>query len=83
MKKIFFVSLIIFGCFFAFTELNAQAKKPTIMVIPSSNWCKKNNFKMVYDNQGKKEEVDDQVCIQLVFFLNTRLCGLKMLIIFY
>ena len=59
MKKIFFLSLIIFGCFFTFTEVNAQAKKPTIMVIPSSNWCKKNNFKMVYDNQGRKEEVDD------------------------
>jgi hypothetical protein len=59
MKKIFLVSLIIFGCFFTFTEVNAQAKKPTIMVIPSSNWCKKNNFKMVYDNQGRQEEVDD------------------------
>jgi len=36
-----------------------QAKKPTIMVIPSSTWCTKNKFITVVDNQGKKEEVND------------------------
>jgi len=59
MKKIFLLSMIMFGCIFLCKDINAQAKKPTIMVIPSSNWCKKNNFKIVYDNQGRKEEVDD------------------------
>jgi hypothetical protein len=36
-----------------------QAKKPTIMVIPSSTWCTKNKFITVVDNQGKKEEQND------------------------
>ena len=30
-----------------------QAKKPTIMVVPSDNWCIQNNFTQEFDNQGK------------------------------
>ena len=36
-----------------------QAKKPTIMVVPSDNWCIQNNFTMTYDNQGKTMTVPD------------------------
>lgn len=31
---------------------NAQAKKPTIMVVPSDNWCIKNGYTMNYDEMG-------------------------------
>jgi len=30
----------------------SQAKKPTIMVVPSDLWCIQNNYIFVYDNQG-------------------------------
>lgn len=33
--------------------LFAQAKKPSIMVVPSDNWCKTNGYMESYDNQGK------------------------------
>lgn len=37
----------------------SQAKKPTIMVIPSDVWCNQNGFMMEFDNQGKKIRVPD------------------------
>ena len=36
-----------------------QAKKPTIMVVPSDNWCFQNNHITLYDNQGTKVRVPD------------------------
>ncbi len=33
----------------------AQAKKPTIMVVPSKNWCVDNGYTRTYSNQGKTE----------------------------
>lgn len=36
-----------------------QAKKPTLMVVPSDNWCKQNGFMLQFDNQGSKEELPD------------------------
>lgn len=30
----------------------AQAKKPTIMVVPSDLWCNKNGYTQTFDNQG-------------------------------
>lgn len=48
MKRLFFTIL--------FITLNVvmfgQAKKPTIMVVPSDNWCIKNNYVQQFDNQG-------------------------------
>ncbi len=35
----------------------AQAKKPTIMVMPSDLWCNKNGFMEIYDNQGVEEPI--------------------------
>jgi len=36
-----------------------QAKKPTLMVVPSDNWCITNGFSMQYDNQGSIETIPD------------------------
>lgn len=36
-----------------------QAKKPTIMVVPSDAWCFKNGFVMEFDNQGTKVKIPD------------------------
>lgn len=37
----------------------AQAKKPTIMVMPSDLWCNTNGYMTVYDNQGTDVSVPD------------------------
>jgi hypothetical protein len=39
--------------------LFGQAKKPTIMVVPSDNWCLQNGFVQEFDNQGKSTTVSD------------------------
>lgn len=39
--------------------LSAQAKKPTIMVIPSDAWCNENGYVSTFDNQGKTSVVPD------------------------
>ncbi len=36
-----------------------QAKKPTIMVVPSDNWCVQNGYTQTYDNQGRSVTVPD------------------------
>lgn len=38
---------------------SAQAKKPTIMVIPADTWCYENGFMDTYNNQGKETKVPD------------------------
>jgi len=35
----------------------AQAKKPTLMILPSDNWCEQRYFMTVFDNQGTKQKV--------------------------
>ena len=35
------------------------AKKPTIMVVPSDNWCIQNGYKMTFDNQGSTVTIPD------------------------
>ncbi|MEJ6776571.1 MAG: DUF6175 family protein [Crocinitomicaceae bacterium] len=54
MKK----NIILFLAVIAFTS-NAfsQAKKPTIMVVPSDVWCNTNGYMMEYDNQGTKVKI--------------------------
>jgi len=37
----------------------AQAKKPTIMIVPSDLWCNQNGYMMAYDNQGTEVKVPD------------------------
>ena len=55
MKKyLFIIVFVILG-----TTLFGQAKKPTVMVLPSDAWCKENGFMTEYDNQGTKERIPD------------------------
>ena len=37
----------------------AQEKKPTLMIVPSDNWCTQRYFTTTYDNQGVKVRVPD------------------------
>ena len=50
MKNIIFVSLI----FSAFSLFAQQAKKPTLMILPSDNRCTVRYFTKTYDNQEGK-----------------------------
>lgn len=36
-----------------------QAKKPTLMVVPSDQWCQENGFIQTFDNQGTQEQIPD------------------------
>lgn len=56
MKKIIFT--IIASMFLTLTGFS-QAKKPTIMVIPSDVWCSKNGYMIEFDNQGTKVKIPD------------------------
>ena len=37
----------------------SQAKKPTIMIVPSDVWCTNNGYMMEYENQGTKVKIPD------------------------
>lgn len=36
-----------------------QAKKPTLIVVPSDAWCKKHKYEQTFDNQGTLEKIPD------------------------
>ncbi|MDR2890941.1 MAG: DUF6175 family protein [Alistipes sp.] len=36
-----------------------QAKKPTLMVVPSDNWCSQNGYMMEFDNMGSTTRIPD------------------------
>lgn len=55
MKKLF----LIIACATLTTQLFAQAKRPTIMVVPSDAWCIANGYATTYDNQGTEMTVPD------------------------
>lgn len=56
MKKAYF--LIIALCILASTNnVFSQAKKPTLMILPSDNWCEQRYFMTEFDNQGAKQKV--------------------------
>lgn len=55
MKKIILVGFLVLCTSIAFS----QAKKPTIMIVPSDVWCNTNGYMMEYDNQGKIVKVPD------------------------
>lgn len=56
MKKLHFI-LIAFGLLVSTNILFAQAKKPTLMILPSDNWCEQRYFMTEFDNQGTKQKV--------------------------
>lgn len=58
MKKLAAALLLSFIGFFTAVAF-AQAKKPTLMILPSDNWCNQRYFMTEYDNQGTKVKVPD------------------------
>lgn len=56
MRQITVFKIIISSIFFLFVfglyPLLAQVKKPTLMILPSDNWCNQRYFMTTYDNQG-------------------------------
>jgi hypothetical protein len=42
---------------FAATALFGQGKKPTLMILPSDNWCEQRYFMTEFDNQGTTQRV--------------------------
>jgi len=55
MKHLIFAFLLVLCTTVAFS----QAKKPTIMVVPSDVWCNINGYMMEFNNQGKVVKVPD------------------------
>ncbi|MBK7790502.1 MAG: hypothetical protein IPJ54_18510 [Saprospiraceae bacterium] len=55
MKKQIFILLLMT----AWTSLFAQAKKPTLMVVPSDNWCIKNGYTATFDEMGTLKTIPD------------------------
>jgi hypothetical protein len=46
------IGLVVLTIILSANMLFAQAKKPTIMVVPSDAWCNANGYMMEFDNQG-------------------------------
>jgi hypothetical protein len=49
--------LLLLACLAISTSFFAQAKKPTLMILPSDNWCEQRIFMTEFDNQGTKQKV--------------------------
>lgn len=59
MKKLILILVVVtFYTTVAYGQ-EAKAKKPTIMVVPSDNWCIENGFIQNFDNQGKTMKIPD------------------------
>lgn len=56
MKNLPFI-LIAFYLLVSTNTIFAQAKKPTLMILPSDNWCEQRYFMTEFDNQGTKQKV--------------------------
>ena len=48
------IALIVFT---STSSVFGQAKKPTLMILPSDNWCEQRYFMTEFDNQGTKQKV--------------------------
>ena len=49
--------LMIIGFWVISFNAYSQAKKPTLMILPSDNWCEQRYFMTEFDNQGTKQKV--------------------------
>jgi len=58
MKRVILILVAATFVFAAYGQ-EAKAKKPTIMVVPSDNWCVENGFTQRFDNQGKIMNIPD------------------------
>lgn len=57
--KLNILKLLIITLCISCIKVNAQAKKPTLMVVPSDAWCIKNGYVQTFDNQGTIEQIPD------------------------
>ena len=55
MKKLILLTLV---CLMQLS-LFAQAKKPTIMIVPAITWMNERGYVQKFENQGKSETVPD------------------------
>ena len=55
MKKIILLAIV----YLLAVNLFGQAKKPTLMVVPSDVWCNTNGYMSTYDNMGTKQKIPD------------------------
>lgn len=53
VRHILAVALMVFS----FTAVFGQAKKPTLMVMPSDAWCNEHGYMLTIDNQGTQESI--------------------------
>lgn len=51
------ILFVICALFLSGNEAFGQAKKPTLMIMPSDNWCEQRYFMTEFDNQGIKQKV--------------------------
>ena len=65
LNKIFSMTMLAFCVMSAF----GQAKKPTLMVVPSDAWCKEHGYEQVFDNQGSEEKIPDYIQILIIIDL--------------
>lgn len=49
--------LLLFLTVLSSSQSFGQAKKPTLMILPSDNWCEQRYFMTEFDNQGTKQKV--------------------------
>ena len=63
--------------FFSASNISAQVKKPTLMILPSDNWCAQRYFTTTYQDIGGTVSVPDY---QLAFQQDTELGGVISLI---
>ena len=59
MKRFLLLSLSVL-C--SLIQTFAQCKKPTLMVLPSDNWCNNRYFMMALENQGTIIRIPDYMC---------------------
>ncbi len=55
MKRIVLLLAVVLSA----ASLVAQEKKPTLMIVPSDNWCTQRYYTTTYNNQGTKVRVPD------------------------
>jgi hypothetical protein len=51
--------IFIIGVISLVIHLDAQAKKPTLMVVPSDNWCIRNGYTQTFDEMGTLKTLPD------------------------
>ncbi|WP_304238627.1 DUF6175 family protein [Jiulongibacter sediminis] len=56
LKTLFRRNLLLILLSLSFSTAFSQAKKPTLMILPSDNWCNQRFFMETYDDQGTKKK---------------------------